>query len=774
MLSGRYKEETYLWDVSSVCRSRPESAPRLLALIDRYKRLGRMPASQHEKVKARIEQVMSVVKPVARKSSERRPHLAPAPAVPAANDGGDHDASALSDEEAVAAFEEDEDDSDSPDDYSEESMTRELRAATPQPPAAVPAPPVAPVRAPIASDGMQTRVLSFSSAEETRVLSPTRLLPVTPADGATLRRSPAPEFTPAAPAPPAAPASPTSADPQATPHSAVTPIGVGTVLHDRYELRQLLGRGGIATVYKAIDRYRVNLGLEDCYVAVKIVQPHPSRPGSVAALGREFHNAQLLSHPNVINVFNIDHAGDASFYTMELLDGERLSQVVKRVGMLPRRQALAVIRDVGAAIAHAHSRGVVHADLKPHNVMLTRLGQVRVLDFGSGVIRNGEPWISEMSPAETYRQATPAYASCEQLDGWSADPRDDIYALSCLAYLLLTGKHPFQLLPSVDARARRLKPRRPAGLTGEAWRALRRGLSFTREQRTMSVEDWLQQLGVGDAVESLPPLPLLQSGGKPYSGWVQRAAAAAVIVAGLGLAAFTIENQDQFDWHPTLAKAQGRLSDAWHGLSSFADSADGAGSAAARPAGVEALPLPLPAPATAGHKSSGHTASVPTSSRPAHAAGDVSSGEKVAMIAPVADPPPAESAAKPAVTGYSVDPGNSPNPPRLEFSAPSYVVGGTEPAARIVIRRNGNTDGDVNFVWWTEEASAKADVDYASLGRRIERIPSGSDKITVYVPIISAPLRHEITQFYVALGEPGSLHSNGPGTRSLVTIDHGS
>jgi hypothetical protein len=132
------------------------------------------------------------------------------------------------------------------------------------------------------------------------------------------------------------------------------------------------------------------------------------------------------------------------------------------------------------------------------------------------------------------------------------------------------------------------------------------------------------------------------------------------------------------------------------------------------------------------------------------------------------------TATVPIATEYADDPANSGNPPRLEFSAPSYVVGGTEPAARIVIRRNGSTEGDLSFVWWTEEASAKADVDYASLGRRIERIPSGTDKITVYVPIISTPLRHEITQFYVALGEPGSLHSNGSGSRSLVTIDHGS
>ena len=129
---------------------------------------------------------------------------------------------------------------------------------------------------------------------------------------------------------------------------------------------------------------------------------------------------------------------------MELLEGERLGQLIQRAGgRLPRRYALAIIRDIGAAIAHAHSRGVVHADLKPHNIMITRDGHVRVLDFGSGAVRPGEPWISELSPGGDYRQATPQYASCEQLQGWCADPRDDIYALACMAYQLLAGKHPF-------------------------------------------------------------------------------------------------------------------------------------------------------------------------------------------------------------------------------------------------------------------------------------------------------------------------------------------
>lgn len=775
ILSGRYTEDTYLGDVESVCRSRPEAAPKLLALIDRYKRIGRMSVAQHDKVRDRIQHALTAIQPASRKA----------------------------DEAEIA------------DDYSEESSTRELEAAPRKTPAPVPIqaaarpairPAIRPADRPaavrpaiIVPAANATRLLPVPAAAASRptampapLESPpvdarldaaqTRVMPVdsllTGAAASDARsfstRVPVAAQIPGESPPDAALAPPAAAR---TAISAMQPIGIGTVLHDRYELKLMLGRGGIATVFKAVDRYRVNLGLEDCYVAVKVVQPHPSRPGSVAALGREFHNAQLLSHPNVINVYNIDHIGDTSYYTMELLDGERLSQIMKRVGVLPRRHALAIIRDIGAAIAHAHSRGVVHADLKPHNVMITQTGQVRVLDFGSGLIRAREPWISELTPEDNYRQATPAYASCEQLEGWSADPRDDIFALACLSYLLLTGRHPFNMQPSLDARAQRMQPRRPPGMRNERWRALRRGLSWSREQRTMAVEDWIRELGVEGAAESLPVLAMLTSG-KPYSAWVHRAAAAAVVVAALGLAAFTVEHQEQLDWHPTVAKAYERLNGAWHDLQSLADSTDSASDAgtvaAVAPAVVPSVPTATAtATANAGRKSpsvNSHAVGATTMSRSARTAGadqpqtPTAAGnmeQKVASLATLA----------PIATAAADDVANVSNAPLLQFSSASYVVPGTEPAARIVIRRNGNTSGDVDFVWWTEEASAKADVDYASLGRRIERIPSGSDKITVYVPIISAPRGRESSQFYVALGEPGSSRNSAPGSRSLVTID---
>jgi serine/threonine protein kinase len=695
MLSGRYKEELYLSHVSELCRDEPESAPSLLGLIDRYYRLGRMPAEQYQKIKAKIEQAMGT---------------RPADDEPRNESPGDGEV-------------------DSP-----EMVTRELRgidatAASPTA-AAAPAPSATPRRA---------------SASPIRATAP------------PLRASAA---APRAPAEPTASskAAPSEAAPSTTADAVHVALTIGSVLRDRYELLQLVGRGGMATVYKARDLYRTRLGVADCFVAIKVVQPHPSRPGSVDALGREFHNAQRLSHPNVVNVYDIDHEGDASFYSMELLEGERLNQLVQRAGgRLPRRYALAIIRDIGAAIAHAHSRGVVHADLKPHNIMITHDGHVRVLDFGSGIVRPGEPWISEMSPGGNYRQATPAYASCEQLQGWCADPRDDIYALACLAYQLLAGKHPFDQRSALVARGRRMRARRPAGISGDSWRALRRGLAWSREQRSMTMEKWLEQIGVAGAAESLPPLSRLAAMPPPRH-WPQRAAAAAVVLFSLGLAAFAVKRQAGVDWPRTLAGAQSSWDSFWQQLQSPWDS-------------VSASPVPPPvhaaiAPVTPAM--SGPITAAANGARPAAAPGNRARSTRVANIAET----PVAVAAGEAHEAVSPPPLDA-NPARVAFAATSYAVSGSEPAARIVVQRLGSTDGDLSFSWWTEGASAQPDVDYASLGRRIERIPSGVDKLTVYVPIISNPQRSRLSQFYVALGEAGSAGTAAPSVRATVTIDRG-
>ena len=695
ILSGVYKEQVYLRHVFELCRDEPDTAPQLLGLIDRYYRLGRMPAPQFQKLKAKIEQAMGTRPP----------------------------------------------DPEDDNDESEESDTRELRA--------VDAP------APRSSAAPQRAAASPRAATARRAAAQPRT-GVPPRSAAPPRSATPPGGSAASTSSPAD--SGATVEPQATPAETGEPlpptetptIGIGTVLRNRYELVQLLGRGGMASVYKARDRYRTSLGVVDCWVAIKIVQPDPSRPGSVDALGREFHNAQRLSHPNVINVYDIDREGDASFYSMELLDGERLGQLNKRAGgRLPRRYALAIIRDIGAAIAHAHSRGVVHADLKPHNIMITRDGHVRVLDFGSGAVRPGEPWISELSPGGDYRQATPQYASCEQLQGWCADPRDDIYALACLAYQLLAGKHPFDQRSSLVARGRRMRPRRPPALRGDNWRALRRGLSWSREQRNMTMEKWLQQLGVADGAENLPPLARLTAAPPPRQ-WPQRAAAAAAVLFSLFLLAFVFEHPAAANWQQALSGAHST----WQQLQSIWASDEPAAPAAAPANGpmvTQGVLTPSPALAT-------------PAPAPTPAPTPTTRAKPASRVAAVSGAP---------LAGVPAAPVMQPNAPRVEFAATSYEVAGNEPAARIVVRRLDGGDGDISFSWWTEGASARPDVDYASLGRRIERIPAGTDKITVYVPIISNPQRNPLSRFYVALGDADASAAAAPSARASVTIDRG-
>jgi serine/threonine protein kinase len=728
MLSGRYKEELYLSHVFELCRDQPESAPSLLGLIDRSYRLGRMPAEQYQKIKAKIEQAMGTRPPDDAPANQPVDERANQPAL--------------------------DDDVDSP-----EMVTRELRAVDATAPNPAATPPPRPRSGPRRASPPPQRT---TAPPPKATAPPARSAPATPRAAVVPPPVGVAAGAPAAKAPEGAEArAATQAD------ALHVTISIGTVLRERYELLELVGRGGMASVYKARDLYRTRLGVAHCYVAVKIVQPHPLRPGSVDALGREFHNAQRLSHPNVVNVYDIDHEGDASFYTMELLEGERLNQLVQRAGgRLPRRYALAVIRDIGAAIAHAHSRGVVHADLKPHNIMITDDGHVRVLDFGSGIVRPGEPWISELSPGGNYRQATPAYASCEQLQGWVADPRDDIYALACLAYQLLAGKHPFEQRSALVARGRRMRPRRPAAISGEGWRALRRGLAWSREQRNMTTEKWLEQIGIADAAESLPPLSRL-SNMPPPRHWPRRVAAAAVVLLSLGLAAFAIKRQAGVDWPQTLAGAQSTWDHLWQQLQSPWDSSTLPAATPAHEATARALPAPWPAvgaPVTAPR--------LPSANR-SRATRVASTGEAPPAIAASGIAAPGIAAPAMAAVETVSPPAADANSSRVAFAATSYAVSGSEPAARIVVQRLGSIDGDVTFSWWTEGASAQPEVDYASLGRRIEHIPSGTDKLTVYVPIISNPQRSRLSQFYVALAETGSGATGAPSARATVTIDRG-
>ena len=308
-------------------------------------------------------------------------------------------------------------------------------------------------------------------------------------------------------------------------------LAVGSIIKERFVLEDELGRGGMGIVFKARDLRMEEAQDRNPFVAVKILNDEFKRhPESLKALQREFRKAQSLAHPNVVTVGDFDRDGGNVFMTMELLEGEPLDQVIKRThgAGLEKRQALRITRDICRAMAYAHERGIVHSDFKPANAFLTRDGVVKVFDFGiARAARAGDRATGTVTlfDAGTLGALTPAYASCEMIEGLEPDVRDDVYAIACVAYELLTGKHPFDRKSAEQARSAGLTPARPVGLSRGQWAALRRGLAFRREQRSASSLELLNGL--------LPP----KRSPSVYIG------AAAVVLAGVVVAIVVVPTE---------------------------------------------------------------------------------------------------------------------------------------------------------------------------------------------------------------------------------------
>ena len=211
--------------------------------------------------------------------------------------------------------------------------------------------------------------------------------------------------------------------------------GSGGTLAGRYQLEEVIGRGGMGTVYRAVDQV---LGRT---VAVKVLSGAlaDQDPTRVARFEREARAAASLNHPGVVAVYDTGVDEGARFIVMELISGRSLEQVMREEGALEPRRAAAIGAEVADALAAAHAAGIVHRDIKPANVMLAADGSVKVLDFG----------IARASDSTTLTGAasvvgTASYMSPEQAQGRPADERSDIYALGCVLYALLAGHPPFQ------------------------------------------------------------------------------------------------------------------------------------------------------------------------------------------------------------------------------------------------------------------------------------------------------------------------------------------
>jgi serine/threonine protein kinase len=274
----------------------------------------------------------------------------------------------------------------------------------------------------------------------------------------------------------------------------------GRILKDRYELEAHIGSGGMSDIYKAKDLLLTKAGVDDPYVAIKVLQQqYTKNKEAQQLLFREAHKTMALSHPNIIRVYDVDKEDGLCFIIMEWLDGETLDQVISRSKPkgLTYKGAEKIITQVASALKFAHQNGIVHTDLKPSNIMHTRNGTIKIFDFGvARIIQNNvdQFGIDNQELNSSLGGYTPAYASVELLQGQQPSESDDLFSLGCIFYELLSSKHPFQRKPADQAIKDKINVKKINKVSGKKWKMLRSALELSQKQRPVSVQQWQNKL----------------------------------------------------------------------------------------------------------------------------------------------------------------------------------------------------------------------------------------------------------------------------------------
>jgi len=548
----------------------------------------------------------------------------------------------------------------------------------------------------------------------------------------------------------------------------------------RYRLHAPIGHGRLGDIYEGTDEGYKELGVGQ-HVAVQLLPEKIALDrGLFNKLKVGYTELRAVSHPNIVPFLEFDHDGKFGYLTMGFLDGASLRFILDDVTTLPLDEATAVIRGIGDALGFLHARSIVHGQLTADSVFISEDLEVRLLDI--------VPLESDTTILRNVASSDP-FTRC--------DVGDDIYALACLAYEMLAGRHPFNFHTLAEARHAKLEPARIGSLPDRQWHALRHALSFDPDQRTGTIADFLHAFGItgserlrrtDDAASDTPmgnpsheatappehvatdvPLP------PPITPKVEPDVARAKRIRGrrillpfllltlVGLGTWFFYGQPRDDIVVVIDFAESLLDTGPGDI--------GGGAVPIIPSDpVAATPQDL--------EFEGQESTIAPPNTPAQTvdevipAAETTTGDTVAAAEEAPLQAADEQLAEPetdALQSYEDD--ASPQPQTETTLINSFVtLSERDGAARITTRRPLNSDG--RFVWWTSDHTAIANEDYIPIDDPVVGFASGDEAETIHIPLINDSLAEPRETFYVYLGQHDvQLGRLEPILRVLVEIN---
>jgi serine/threonine protein kinase len=582
-----------------------------------------------------------------------------------------------------------------------------------------------------------------------------------------------------------------------------------------YHLRGRLGSGRLGPIYEAQDDLSRNAGSQHFAAVLLIDERISSRPGFPDDFERGAAELKGLSHPNIVKLLEYGRDRNRFYLVNELVESASLRFVLNDVSALPVEETTAVLRAVGDALQYLHAKGIVHGNLKPESVLVTFGYDVKLLDIVPG------GWLSNPNDA----LGVPARAP---------DKRDDVFGIACLAYEMLTGRHPYNGNTAQEAYRAGLEPDRVEDLTDRQWRALSNALAVHRDDRTPNVAQFLDDFGAagitklravvnagGEARQAptIPsaasiPLPPQPSPGYSPPVFAERAVPdeperrgiagklfLLLLVIGAGVAAWYYQDPllqfttDLMTEVETRIQQETATSSTAAGPKAEAPLTQAPAVTEDAPATVLAPGAKAPSPAPAESVSAQPQATAPEASIAASPTPPAESKAPARAPAPRMTPPPpavktqpapAPARPEPQVAKAEPEPAQQPiaeAPPRaaetapamngettFSFQIPATTVREGDVAARIVIQRSGDLSGSAEVSWWTADGTAVADRDYADLGARVERFAPGEKSRIVYVPLTNDAVAEPARSFKVMLGRGDAARTGSVAGEMRVDI----